>query len=90
MVGRKVPMTVNYVGLGDYKIYLDNKMIVLSEKEINDIIQHFTIAREDNIIVPNNVKLELEMSEYEEIVSSLHGLLRDAEEENLKLENLLL
>ena len=83
-------MTVNYVGLGDYKIYLENKMIVLSEKDINDIIQHFTKACEDNIIIPTNDKLELEMSEYENEIRNLHGLILDREDEIEKLENLLL
>lgn len=83
-------MTVNYVGLGDYKIYLDNKMLVLSEKEISDIVVHFINAREDNIVIPTNDSLENDNEMLANEIDSLHGLLRDAEEENLKLENLLL
>jgi len=83
-------MTVNYVGLGDYKIYLDNKTIVLHEKEISDIISHFTDAREDNIVVPNNAKMELDEESYQKEVYELQELLRESNEEVEKLENMLL
>ena len=90
MVGRKVPMTALYQGGGKYNLYFKYNLITISEEDISELIEHFTKACEDNIVIPRNDSLENDNELLAKEIDSLQGLLRDAEEENLKLENLLL
>ena len=82
--------TVTYCGGGDYKIYLDTKMLVLNERDISEIIKHFIQARYNTIEIPTNDSLEKDNESYQETIEKLSGLLDDKDEEILILENMLL
>ena len=83
-------MTVSYQGDGLYNLYFGNKLVVLNEEQIDAIQECEFYDDRDN----RNIGTRRELLSINEIlekdIQSLQGLLRDAEEENLKLENLLL
>ena len=80
-------ITVTYQGGDIFNVYLDKKVLVLTGREITQIAEY---AVQNNFNVSNNEELTSDNELLTSEIESLQGLLRDAEEENLKLENMLL
>ncbi len=65
-------MTVSYQGGGDYNLYFTNKMIVLTESEIDAIQEHaFSDVQTLPQLRDENITLEIDNQQLQEEISSL-------------------
>lgn len=84
-------MTVQYLGMGEYKIFLPDKSIILRAEEIQSITDYAIENSDENDF---NTVFSSKLSELDEMyqkeIKSLSELLRDYKEEVDKLENMLL
>ena len=83
-------MKAKYIDKGVYEVELSFQTVLLTTKDILDINQHDFVLSTENGIIHTRDKLMLGNEILKDEIKSLQGLLSDANETNLKLENMLL
>ena len=86
-------VTLNYQGAGLYRVYFPDKMIQLSQPELEGLhsaMEEYNTSNPDSLLLPSRQELIEKVSDYEFELKQLSGLVDDKDEEILILENMLL
>ena len=78
-------MTVSYLGGGEYKLFLDNKSIILTEMEIEQIQNHsfhngqltfLELIEHNDELSDENLSLHNELNNFKKLMDNMEGELR--------------